>query len=1153
MSHRLTIVGERLTPHSGRRPNLQIAANVNKKNKPAASELLVRSTMALGVNMASVVLVASFLSSGISFGADDRVDYLTQVKPVFRERCFACHGAFKQEGSLRLDTAALAIKGGDSGAAIKPGDADASLLLERVTANDEGERMPPEGEPLKPEQIAALREWISQQAEAPADEQPERDPLDHWAFKTPVRPAVPRVDQPTPEQARWQRNPIDAFIASVHRKRGLVPQAEANKRVWLRRVSFDLIGLPPTREELDAFIADQSSEAYDRVVSRLLASPRHGERWGRHWMDIWRYSDWHGLGDEVRFSQRHVWRWRNWIIESVNEDKSYDRMIVEMLAGDEVAPHDPRTLRATGFLSRNWHLFNRNYVLDDIIEHTGKAFLGITLNCARCHDHMYDPFSQEEYYSFRAFFEPHQYRYDRVPGQPDLLKDGLSRAYDAELNVNTYLFIRGNEKEPDRAKPLAPRLPRVFGDVNLRIQPIPLPVEASYPALRSFVQREMLAAVDSNVAKAQSEFDRALTALAEAKQQLVKIAAVTNEAPNDAGNNDAGNEPTDDSLVFLTDDFSMPRAELWKIIDGQWHYEDGALKQHHESGPRGQLRTVLPHPSNFAGKVRFRIRGGTTRSVGMMIDADTRGYTGIFMSPSGRKVQVYHILDGKEIHPSGALKPIEVNNDQIYELKVVVQGQVIDVWIDGVLQLSYTSEYARREGSFGLTNFRSETEFLGVDIRGPAPTPQDLRRSIRLADQDLEIAEKQLEFAREEASSLRARFDAEQAKYKPTDGAGHQELARVASRAQRQAQVYLAEAKLAKARRDLSAAEQNLSRKSADKQLQKTVADANHEFTECEKKLASAKETLTKNSISYEPVGKVYPNVSSGRRLALARWIVDRQNPLTARVAVNHIWTRHFGAPLVSSPFDFGLRTKQPLHRELLDWLAVEFVKSGWDMKSLHRIMVTSQAYRRQSSVGNMDSANIQIDPDNLSFWRMNTRRMEGEVVRDSLLHVSRNLDSAMGGPDIANGSSPDSRRRSVYYRYARDNQIDFLTIFDGANVEECYRRHETVVPQQALALINSKLSLLRARDLAAIITQEVGVKNDPQVNGAFVTSAFESILGVTPSADELTLCRSRLDDFTKLMESQGDSSQTVETAHQRARASLVHALFNHHDFVTIR
>ena len=215
--------------------------------------------------------------------------------------------------------------------------------------------------------------------------------------------------------------------------------------------------------------------------------------------------------------------------------------------------------------------------------------------------------------------------------------------------------------------------------------------------------------------------------------------------------------------------------------------------------------------------------------------------------------------------------------------------------------------------------------------------------------------------------------------------------------------------------------------------------------------------------------------------------------------------------------------------------------------------MVTSQAYRRQSSVGNMDSANVQIDPDNLSFWRMNTRRMEGEVVRDSLLHVSRNLDSAMGGPDIANGSSPDSRRRSVYYRYARDNQIDFLTIFDGANVEECYRRHETVVPQQALALINSKLSLLRARDLAAIITQEVGVKNDPQVNGAFVTSAFESILGVTPSADELTLCRSRLDDFTKLMESQGDSSQTVETAHQRARASLVHALFNHHDFVTIR
>src|SRR5947207_3185631 len=265
----------------------------------------------------------------------------------------------------------------------------------------------------------------------------------HWAFVPPARPALPEV-----KNAGWVRNPIDAFIATEHERRGLTPRPEAPRHVLLRRVYLDLVGLPPTREELHAFLADTSPDAYEKVVGRLLASPQYGERWGRHWMDVWRYSDWAGYQAEVRESQPFVWRWRDWIVESLNRDKPYDQMVREMLAGDEIAPTDPKVLAATGFLARNWYKFNRNVWLENTVEHTSKAFLGLTVNCARCHDHKYDPVSQIEHYRFRAFFEPYEVRTDRVPGEPDTKKDGVVRAFDADGAKKTFLFLRGDEKSP---------------------------------------------------------------------------------------------------------------------------------------------------------------------------------------------------------------------------------------------------------------------------------------------------------------------------------------------------------------------------------------------------------------------------------------------------------------------------------------------------------------------------------------------------------------------------------------------------------------------------------------------------------------------------------------------------------------------------------
>src|SRR5579883_3012902 len=296
-------------------------------------------------------------------------------------------------------------------------------------------------------------------------------------FETVQRPAVPTVGSRV-----GIRNPIDAFLAAEHQARGLRPRPQASRPVLLRRVYLDLTGLPPTPEELQAFRADEAPGAYERIVDRLLASPRYGERWGRHWMDVWRYSDWAGWGKQVRDSQPHIWHWRDWIVEALNRDQPYDEMVVAMLAADEARPDDLDALRATGYLARNFKLLSREKWMQDVVDHTAQAFLGLTIGCARCHDHMYDPILQKEYYRMRAIFEPHQVRIDRVPGVLDTTQDGIPRAYDAQLDAQTRLFVRGDDRNPT-GDPLAPGVPESLGG-SLDVRPVVLPLTAVAPDRR---------------------------------------------------------------------------------------------------------------------------------------------------------------------------------------------------------------------------------------------------------------------------------------------------------------------------------------------------------------------------------------------------------------------------------------------------------------------------------------------------------------------------------------------------------------------------------------------------------------------------------------------------------------------------------------------
>lgn len=1124
----------------------------------------------------AVLLVSLTVSS---LFADERVDYLKQIKPVLVERCFACHGVLKQEGGLRLDTAALAIKGGDSGAAIKPGDADASLLLKRITAADESERMPPEGAPLKPEQIAALRNWIVLKAEAPADEPPERDPRDHWAFKTPVRPAVPDLKSELSNRksqiSDFQfeiRNPIDAFVAREYLARGLVPQPEADRRVWLRRVTLDLIGLPPTLEELDAFVADQSPEAYDKVVTRLLDSPQYGQRWGRHWMDIWRYSDWWGLGAEVRNSQKHIWHWRDWIVESLNADKGYDQMLREMLAADELYPNDLDRLRATGYLARQYFIFNRTAWLDETIEHTAKGMLGLTFNCGKCHDHKYDPLSQVEYYKLRAIFEPYQIRTEMVPGQIDFEKDGIPRAFDAHLDVPTHLHVRGDDRNPDKSRTMEPAVPAFLSSdaLKLAIEPVALPPEATYPGLREFVVKAHRDAAEQQLAAARTALEAAKKKLADAETSAKELVTKTDTPKPDAP---PAKDEAKSADVLVRDDFAAEKTDVWERLTGQWSYANGRLIQSQTGATRTAIRLKQQPPADFEAKLKFIPTGGDQwKSVGITFDVTAEGnemlaYVSAFAG--GPKAQFAFKQGGNYVYPPNAAQGRKVELNQPHELVLRVRGALINMQVDGEHSVAFRlpDNVPRQRGSLELITFDAKAEFLSFELRSlpgdlklvdaeapkAAPTPSPKALPVDQARLNVTIAEKALKSAETHRASLEARIVADRAKV--DQPANFSDLAKAAAKSERLVAA-------SRADEELSRAELALLQAAAGKK-----ADAEKKLAAAKTAFETAQKAIDMPSDAYTPLpgakktqedyqnrnaGKPFPTTSTGRRTAFAKWLTDPRHPLPARVAVNHIWTRHMGKPLVPTVFDFGRKGTPPTHPELLDWLAVELIEHNWSMKHLHRMIVTSQVYRLSSSsraegeknnAVDASSPTLTKDPDNRFYWRMNPVRMEAQIVRDSLLSLAGELDLSLGGPSIAINDET-SRRRSLYFVHSHNDHQKFLSTFDDASVLDCYRRAESIVPQQALALENSPL----ATAMAGKITQRITASRPNASDSDFTRFAFATILSVEPTADELATISELLQRMTELARSKKRPNPEV-----LARTNLVQTLLNHNDFITIR
>ncbi len=1093
-------------------------------------------------------IIQKLLLLSFSWLGEDTVNYESQVRHVFQERCFACHGALKQEGGLRLDTAAAAIKGGDSGSAVIPGKSSESRLVVRISASDLSERMPPEGEPLKPGQISAIRQWIEQGAVAPENEVSESDPRDHWSFKAPRRPELPEI-----KHAAWVLNPIDAFIAKTHEDKRLTPQLPADRRTWLRRVSLDLIGLVPTIEEQNAFLSDESPAAYENVVNRLLASPHYGERWGRHWMDIWRYSDWWGLGAEVRNSQKHIWHWRDWIIESLNNDVSYDQMLREMLAADELYPNDPAKLRASGFLARQYFKFNRTSWLDETVEHTSKAMLGLTFNCCKCHDHKYDPISHVEYYQLRAIFEPYQVRTDAVPGELDFEKDGIPRAFDCNADAITYLHVRGDDRNPDKVRQISPTVPAFLQFGEFAIQPITLPTEAHQPGLKPHVIAAHLSATESEIKKA-----RTAVALAEKKLDEAEMAEKTKLSGLAAA------EKSSTPEILIAEDFSTEKAEIWEATGGLWLFQDHRLLQSKTGAEQSRLRLRQVPPADFQATLKYVPRGGDVwKSVGIRFDVtEDEDDVLVYLSSyeAGPKLQVAYKNKGMQTYPGDGAQPRAVNLNESHELTILVRGTLINVVVDGKASLAYRLPVSRRPGSLELITFDAQAAFeefklktlpLSVPMKAAAnDQPEDRQLPIDQARLAVQLAEKSLQKCELEPASIHARAAAERAQLQTPGIPQLSELIRAAVLAEKSVALASAEEELLRAEIALMQTMDD-KREDAESGLAKAedvvekartaLGTPSEQFTPISGSLKTLENNLEKEDSRRKP----FPKTSTGRRSALAHWMTDPRHPLPSRVAVNHLWARHFGKGLVTSVFDFGRKGAPPTHPELLDWLAIEFMENDWSMKHIHRLIVLSNTYRMSSSSINASETNVKTDGDNRYYWRRNAIRMESQVVRDNLLSIAGELDLAMGGPSIP-VNDEKSRRRSLYFVHSHNEHQKFLSMFDDANVLECYRRAESIVPQQALAMENSPLAGEMAYKIAsqlfeAIVTEEA-------TDEAFVRKAFLTVLSVEPTPHETAAAIDALRQLTAASVASGR-----EQPQQQARANLVHALLNHNDFVTVR
>jgi hypothetical protein len=1055
--------------------------------------------------------------------------------------------------------------------------------------------MPPEGQPLTPQQLQTIRDWLAGGTPIAGEDRPEPSPQEHWAFQKPLR-------QPPPKVATDVDQPLDAWIAERAAREGVDLSGPIAKERWIRRVFIDLTGLPPSWEQVEAFVSDAAPDASERLVDRLLASPAYGQRWGRHWMDVWRYSDWFGRRHvpDVWNSAPQIWRWRDWIVDSLNQDRGYDQMVQAMLAADELFPGDRQQAVATGYLIRNWYALNPNDWMRSNVEHASKAFLGLTVHCAHCHDHKYDPISQEDYFRMRAFFEPLGVRQDPVPGQEDpgpfqeyayselrkVQRLGSVQVFDKTLDAKTFLYLGGDERQRDEKRPpIEPGVPSFLQGLGApAIGPLPLPLAARQPELHpdwvAFRDEQLL------------------------KQQL---AAQTELAQ-------AVSLPQDDAAIAAWQQAQMELDSARKQLgaDLKWRPIAGAqsLLLDASKGRRTLQQSLLDAaPIGEDGFLEFALRLYSSKHFNVQLARDrTQGATATFVGFEDGKILAYHpggfvehtvanfafapgigfrvridfrpqmdqarlsvwsleddavLVQGHPIAWNG-FDPAGHPNQGLFVdarpgARVAIDRWVLDLGSPATAASSGSGSRCRWSDDFEVEKWKAGEDLVGRDgwentgfsqpagvskivteVEGEAllalqERVEELKRRALLPRWQKELLEAKVDEAVTQRESWGWIVKVERLRDDPTGAAVDREDAlQKAIEAYRRSEFATATSQLLAAQVDWAKAE---ALGGDDANRAKGIEAASKRYQE-----AIARQGRAAQIQALPAWRRSYPATSSGRRRSLALWITDRNHPLTARVAINHQWMRHFGSPLVGSVTDFGRQGKAPTHPELLDGLAVDWMDAGWSMKQLHRWIVTSQAYRRQTQASSLEAQ--QRDPENRWLGRMNPVRMEAEVVRDGILVLAGQLDETIGGQELENDQSLTTYRRSLYYSChpETDGKSELGSLFDAPEAMECYRRTETVMPQQALALTNSDWVHRMSQQMALKIARQLA--DEEGDDRKWVTALFRQLLSRNPTEQELVRCAFYL-------KSESVGPETSATDSLMARASVVRAIWNHHHWIT--
>ena len=1088
-----------------------------------------------------------------------------QVRPLLAENCWECHGTEAQEGRLRLDSRAAALRGGDTGPAVVPGEPDRSEMILAIGYDPDGYQMPPTGK-LPQEAIATLTNWVRMGAPWPEDARAADSSAghefdiasraEHWSFQPVQRPSVPQA-----ARADWAASPLDRFILARLEQSGLSPAAPAERRTWLRRVSYDLIGLPPSPADTADFLADGSPDAEHKLVDRLLASPHYGERWGRHWLDLVRYAE--TAGHEFDYDIPYAWRYRDYVVRAFNADLPYDQFVIEHVAGDllEARRHVTEgwneSILATGFWWFNQGKHSPVDVraeecdrFDNKIDVLGKAFLGVTIACARCHDHKFDPISTADYYALAGYLQSTRRQIAFVDGEQihetrirleDMKRENRLLIVEAVGEIAIAAAGSGLH-EPGGATADLSGLAHAWRVLREHQNP-----ESFAGARRTLLERaeqQLLEAAGPDGVEVFEEFDPTVAF-------ELQDAGVGGDPGGDGGDRERrwyttgaafGTGPTIAGDFVL--DNAAPKADAERVSPDAAHANSQPLP----------IREVLPGGLAHSGRLSPRFLG-TLRSETFTITRPYIDYrvqrVGGRSSPGAKHKngQIHFIVDGFHLIQEPLYGGLSVNTANDGEFH----------W--------YRQDVSKLVGSRGYIEIEDEEPdgWIVVDrilfSDGPRPADPPNREVLELLS-DPSIDSRQ-GFARAYAARVAEAASAWRTeKIAGTPRANDQiallngafeQAARIgADGPSRASEPSLTQflTSYARAEHSLAPSRRAIAALDGSAENEPVLIRGNHKKPgpEVPRRFLEAFEEPHLAAIVSRPDAP--PEHGSGR-IDLAQAMADPDNPLTSRVLVNRLWHYHFGRGLVPTVDNFGVLGELPSHPELLDWLAAEFVEGGFRLKRMQRAMVLSATYRQRSVPEERAAAQ---DPENRLWHSMPVRRLEAEAIRDGMLAVSGRLDRRLEGESVpphltpfmegrgrpsASGPVDGDGRRSVYIAVRRNFLTPLFLAFDYPNpLSTMGRRSVSNVPAQALALMNNPFVLQQAEQWAERTLAEAGPDAEPE---SVVRQLYETAFTRPPTAAEVEAALAFLEP------GEGEALATVS----RDRwAEFCHVLLNVKEFV---